>query len=232
MSAARDEASRFLRTEFLERIAHELRGPAGVTLGALDELEHTLGETVVEQNRLLFAMARRGVRRVLRTAERLTRTALLESSSPHITTVPSDACGIVKQATQDAQLTEARSSVRLNLRVPDEPIACEADSGWLTVALAELVSQAIRSARKEVAVALEPSDGAVFVRVTDDRTVAGDAPTERFVALADRRDAALGWPLVFDVAQAHGGGLQTETLRDAAGVVTGYRVSLQLRAAS
>src|SRR4051812_42731051 len=98
MSETREDASRYLRTELLERIAHELRGPAGVTLGALDELEHALGAQAVEQNQMLFAMARRGARRVLRTAERLARTALLESASQHITPVPSDLGKIVKQA--------------------------------------------------------------------------------------------------------------------------------------
>jgi len=55
--------------------------------------------------------------------------------------------------------------------------------------------------------------------------------SDRFVSIEDRRDAALGWPLVCDVARAHGGNLTTEPLRSEAGAVTGYRVTLSLRAA-
>ncbi|MEY4511307.1 MAG: hypothetical protein RLZZ450_3429 [Pseudomonadota bacterium] len=230
MSGTPDDVSRYLRTELLERIAHELRGPAGVTLGALDELEHSLGSDVVEQNRMLFAMARRGARRVLRTAERLARTALLESASPHISPITSDVRAVVKQASEDAELTEGRSSVRLKVNLPDQPCLCEADGGWLLVALSELVSQAIRAARREVEVTVE-GGATLAIRVSDDRTVVMDAPTDRFVALADRRDAALGWPLVWDVARAHGGNLETEPLRNEAGAVTGCRVTLSLRAA-
>ena len=223
-----DDVSRYLRTELLERIAHELRGPAGVTLGALDELEHSLGSDTVEQNRMLFAMARRGARRVLRTAERLARTALLESASPHITPVPSDVRAIVKQASEDAQLTEGRSSVRVKVNLPDQPCLCEADGGWLSVALSELVSQAIRCARREVEVTVE-AGAALAIRVSDDRTVVMEASSDRFVPLEDRRDAALGWPLVCDVVRAHGGNLTTEPLRSEAGAVTGYRITLTLR---
>jgi len=231
MSETREDVSRYLRTELLERIAHELRGPAGVTLGALDELEHALGTDAVEQNQMLFAMARRGARRVLRTAERLARTALLESASPHIVPVPSDLCAIVKQASQDAELTEGRSSVRVKVSLPDQPCQCEADGGWLTVALSELVSSSIRCARREVEVLVERSDASFVVRVSDDRTAVMEASAARFVALEDRRDAALGWPLVCDVARAHGAELSTEPLRNEAGAVTGHRVSLSLRVA-
>ena len=232
MSETREDASRYLRTELLERIAHELRGPAGVTLGALDELEHALGTQAVEQNQMLFAMARRGARRVLRTAERLARTALLESASPHITPVPSDLNTIVKQASDDAQLIEGRSSVRVKVSLPEQPCLCQADGGWLTVALSELVSSAVRCARREVEVRVETRGSTVVVRVSDDRTVAMEAPpAARFVALEDRRDAALGWPLVCDVARAHGGELQAEPLHNEAGAVTGYQVTLSLRAA-
>jgi FixJ family two-component response regulator len=102
----------------------------------------------------------------------------------------------------------------------------------LTVALSELVSSAIRCARRAVEVLVETSGSMLVVRVSDDRTVAMDAPpAARFVALEDRRDAALGWPLVCDVARAHGGELRTEPLQNEAGTVTGYRVALSLRAA-
>jgi signal transduction histidine kinase len=231
MSEARDDVSRYLRTELLERIAHELRGPAGVTLGALDELEHTLGPETVEQNRLLFAMARRGAKRVLRTAERLTRTALLESATPHINPVAGDLRKLVKQAVAEAEAVEGRSSVRVELTLPDEPVSCSADGGWLSVALGEVVSQAIRCARRTVEVSLESRPEHVLVRVSDDRTAVMEMPSQRFVPLEDRRDSALGWPIVCDVTAAHGGDVQGEPRKDAAGAIVGYLITLKLRAA-
>ncbi|MDB4972955.1 MAG: putative two-component sensor kinase [Myxococcaceae bacterium] len=232
MSDSRDDGSRYLRTELLERIAHELRGPAGVTLGALDELEHGLDPAVVDQNRALFAMARRGARRVLRTAERLTRTAQFEGASAHVMCVPCDLRSVVAQAVKDAEGIEGRSSIRIETVLPDDATECQGDSAWLLVALTELVSQSIRSARRSVAVSLQRVEDAAVVRVSDDRSVIMDSPAARFVPLKDRRDAALGWPLVCDVARAHRGALQSEPLLDAKGAVTGLAVTLRLPNAS
>jgi signal transduction histidine kinase len=227
--SSNDGASRYLRTELLERIAHELRGPAGVTLGALDELEHALGAEQAEQHRLLFAMARRGAKRVLRTADRLTRTALLESATLTVHCAPTDVRTLVKQAVRDAETIEGRMSVQLRLTLPEEPCFVDVDSGWWAMAIGELVSQAIRCARREVEVLVQPRAGVVTLQVRDDRVAIVDAPAERFVSLKDRRDAALGWPLIFDVARAHRAQLTNEPLRDGNGAVTGLRVTVELR---
>ena len=226
-----EDTSRYLRTELLERIAHELRGPAGVTLGALDELEHALDDAQLDQHKLLLAMARRGARRVLRTAERLTRTAQLEAGTTHVDRVPGDVRTIVKQAAEEAALIEGRSSVRVEVQIPDDPCTAAVDGGWLSIAIGELVAQSIRCARKSVEVTVEAASEIVRVVVTDDRVAASDMPARRFVHLNDRRDAALSWPLVCDVAQAHQAELHTEVLRTATGAVSGQRISLQLPSA-
>lgn len=222
-----------MRTELLERIAHELRGPAGVTLGALDELEHALGAAQSEQHRLLFAMARRGAKRVLRTAERLTRTAQLELGQLAAAEgAPCDLRSLVSHAVTEAQLIEGRTSVKVSLRAPDEPCLCLVDGGWWGVALGELVSQAIRCARREVDVLVALKDARVVVQVCDDRAAIVELPSERFVSAKDRRDASLGWPLVCDVVGERGATLSCEPLRDAAGALTGQRITVELSRAS
>jgi signal transduction histidine kinase len=226
-----DSTSRYLRTELLERIAHELRGPAGVTLGALDELEHALGPEQAEQNRLLFAMARRGAKRVLRTAERLTRTALLESGPLQVGRSSLDLRTVLRQAVRDAELVEGRSSVQVKLTLPEEPALVAGDGAWWTVAFGELVSQAIRCARRDVDVTMTANDH-VVVTVRDDRTAIIDASPHRFVQLRDRRDSALGWPLVWDVANAHGARIESEPLQDANGATVGLCISVELVASA
>lgn len=227
-AARSEELSRYLRTELLERIAHELRGPTGVTLGALDELERALGPELVEQNRVLFAMARRGARRVLRTADRLTRTSLLESGSPHIGRSLGDLRAVLQTAVQDAEQVEGRSSVRVAMELPGEPCLAKFDAAWMTTALGELVAQAIRCARRNVTVALSQLEGKVRLSVTDDRAVVSDTPAARFVSLQDRRDASLAWPLICDVARAHEGELSSEPVCDANGAVAGLRITFSL----
>lgn len=69
-----------LEPTFLLRMAHELRGPAGIIQGSLTELEAALGQEA-EQYQKLFAMARRGVARVTRTAALLEQTGRLAAGS-------------------------------------------------------------------------------------------------------------------------------------------------------
>lgn len=210
-----DEEDRFLRTEFLERVAHELRGPAGVTLGALDELELALAENPTPRVLALLSMARRGARRVLRTAERLSRTAQLEAGSVSVTPYPTDIRNLVTRATQEAADTEGRSSVEVVTDVPEEACMVAADSGWIGIALSEMVGQAIRCATRLVRVQVA-RDGDVFVIiVTDDRAAKPEAMRPRFSRNGGRRDTGLDMPLVHDVARMHGAPVEVLDQREA-----------------
>ena len=109
-----DESQTYLRTEFLERIAHELRGPAGVTRGALDEIERALGPRAAEV-KPFFAMARRGINRILRSADRLQRTAHFELRRENAARVPTDLRHIAAEATREAEEIESRRNIRVDV---------------------------------------------------------------------------------------------------------------------
>jgi CheY-like chemotaxis protein len=64
-----------LTPAFLNKVAHDLRGPAGVVTGALDELELALGPELAATHAMLLGMARRGAQKVLKVAEMLSETA-------------------------------------------------------------------------------------------------------------------------------------------------------------
>jgi signal transduction histidine kinase len=189
------DTEHYLKTELLERIAHELRGPAGVTLGALDEIERLLARTETEEeSRALISMARRGARRVLRTAERLTRTAQLEAGHAPMASVLLDVREIVAR-------------VRVELVTAAQPCVAHVDSSWLGAALGELFSQAIRCARSHVRIQVQADAGFVRISAEDDRANNVELPGARFLPLRDRRDCGLGWPMALDVARAHSGEL-------------------------
>jgi signal transduction histidine kinase len=199
-------SSNYLKTTFLEALAHELRGPSGVTLGALDELELALGEHA-HAHAALFAMARRGVRRVLRTADRLSRTAQLEQSGPILSREEIDLNALVERAAKEAELVEARRGIKLSLTLPDARSSARVDSTWLGAAMAELVGAALRSARKGVLVELQSTGDAYRFVVCDDGVAANLPRLRRFEPQEDRRDAGLAFPLAKEVAEAHGGEL-------------------------
>lgn len=209
--------SGYLRTTFLEALAHELRGPSGVTLGALDELELALGESAKEYASL-FAMARRGIRRVLRSADRLSRTAQLEGSTQVVSLEESDLCKIVERAVKEAELVEQRRGVKVDVKLPEGATPARVDANWLGSAFAEVVGAALRSARRAVLVELqETPDGFRFV-VCDDGVSSAPPRLRRFEPSDDRRDAGLAFPIVKEVTDAHHGEL-TMRSGDAGGLI-------------
>ena len=198
--------SSYLKTTFLEALAHELRGPSGVTLGALDELELALGDQA-QAHASLFAMARRGIRRVLRSTDRLSRTAQLEVSGLALNLEDTDLSLLVEKSAREAELVEARRGVKLEITRPNEPAIARVDVTWLGAALSELVAAALRSAKRSVLVELKQSGDTLRVIVCDDGPITSLPRLRRFEPSDDRRDAGLAFPLIKEVIDAHHGEL-------------------------
>lgn len=206
---SRPMATRPPRSEFLERVAHELRGPAGVTLGALEELELALSESEGTQTAPLFAMARRGVKRILRTADRLARTAQLESGRLAMSHTATDLRTLLTQVADEAEEIEGRRAVKIDKALPASPCTVMVDAPWLSVALGELVAQALRCARKSVRIELTREAAVVRICITDDGPVRSDAPEGQAAA---RRDGGFPHTLATEVVRAHGGELTWQVL--------------------
>lgn len=201
-----DSQSQYLKTSFLDALAHELRGPSGVTLGALDELELSLGDAAKEHARL-FAMARRGIKRVLRTADRLSRSSQLEQGGLAPLAQPVSLNTLVEQSVREAELVEGRRGVTVTVKPAASEPQVNADPEWLTAALTELCGYALRSARRSVRVEIADAADVAQVIVCDDGAATSVPRMRRFEATTDRRDAALAYPMIHDVIVAHGGEL-------------------------
>ena len=204
--APRVSQSTYLKTSFLEALAHELRGPSGVTLGALDELELSLGDEA-KAHASLFAMARRGVRRVLRTADRLSRTAQLEQSGPALSLEPTDLNGLVERALREAEQVEGRRGVSTDFKRAGAPLFLRVDANWLGAAVAEVIGAALRSARRSVLVELQEGAEQARIIVCDDGVATTPPRLRRFEPMEDRRDTGLGFPMIKEGVDAHGGEL-------------------------
>jgi signal transduction histidine kinase len=204
----------YLQTGFLERLAHELRGPVGVTSGALDEIELALEGDAPEGLGTYFLMARRGMKRVLRLAERLQRTAQLEAGNVEWAMAPIDLRVLAEQAAKEGELLEARRSVRVAVSSSEEPCPVAVDFSWMQFAITDLVGNAIRFARSSVSVRCAVSEGEVAVTISDDGPGFSGPPGQRFVPPAERRGVGLTLPLVRDVVVAHRGRLDLDGPRD------------------
>jgi signal transduction histidine kinase len=199
----------FAQGEFLQRVAHELRGPVGVVVGALDEIEFELGPES-DKIRTYLLMARRGAQRVLRTAERLQRASQLERGGVEWLMTPLDLCALVRTVAQECEAVEARRGIQLEVVPGDVECKIAADADWLRAAVVEILSNALRFATAKVSVRVSVDEDRVQLSVSDDGPGFDEPLGRRFEIATDARGVGLSFPLVRDVLAAHDGHLDID----------------------
>ena len=203
------EEHNYLRTSFLDRVAHELRGPAGVIDGAVQELEAALGPGA-QEHRVLLDMMRRGVRRIVRTADRLQQTGQCERDTLELTRQRTDLTELVRRSVSEATATEGRKKIRVDIDAPAMHSFCDVDERWMGVAVYEIASNSIRHARESVRVTIEQEPDEVVVSFIDDNRNAHEFAPMRFRQPREARGLGLALAIVRDVVQAHGGSLSID----------------------
>ncbi|MBX3200359.1 MAG: HAMP domain-containing histidine kinase [Labilithrix sp.] len=210
-AGAVDEAARsaHMRTQFLRRVAHDIASPTGVTMTVLEELANESARPE------LVAMARRGLRRLLRLSEQLALAADLEAGAFAPDRTLEDVRSLVKDALGQAVAIDGRRDVVTSCEVPDTKLVADVDRRVLGSALREVIGNALRLASSRVAVDVEHADGNVSVRVQDDGP--GLSPQvvatlgQRFTPGSTTRGLGLSLSMTHEVLSAHGGALTVET---------------------
>jgi signal transduction histidine kinase len=197
----------YLRTNFLERLAHDLRGAASTGGGALDELATQLSGNEGER----FAqIARRSLARVLRMSQSLAEAAELERGNVALHVTDNDLHTLISSAVGGAQALENRRGIALTVE-GGGTARCDAER--LKRAVFELASNAIRAARTKVQASATIHGARVVIAISDDGP--GAPPVvPRFTPTGERRGLGLGVAMAADVAALHGGGLTVERLSD------------------
>lgn len=208
------EVSAYLRTDFLARIAHDLRSPLGVTSGAIQELQATLGPDLQKEHIALLTMAQRSLKKLARLADRLNMIAQLERTKLELARSPSDLVEVTRTALKQALAIDGRSAVTVRTELPETPCLVLADPRWLVPAFAEMVGNAVRHAHRSACVRVECDQDDVRLIVEDDGGgLTPDAREMMFRRLVPRQnDRSLGFGLSIarDVLAAHGGTLEVQ----------------------
>jgi signal transduction histidine kinase len=198
-----------LRTQFLRRVAHDIASPAGVTMTVLEELANE------SRRPELVAMARRGLRRLLRLSELLALAADLEAGALSPAMTNEDVGALVKSAVDSAIAIDGRRDVAASYEAPETKLTVSVDRKLVASVLREIVGNALRIASGRVAVNVSKDDTNAIIRIEDDGP--GFPPEalailgERFTRRSSARSLGLSLSLAKDVLAAHGGELHIES---------------------
>ncbi|MDP2344109.1 MAG: hypothetical protein Q8O67_24340 [Deltaproteobacteria bacterium] len=128
-------------------IAHDVRGPVGVIIAVLHELEQGNGTSGPDLERLL-EMARRSTRKLERTASTLDAIAQLER--PLLANV--DLCPMLNAAVDRMRSLERRSQVKVQLPASDAPTRVQVAPSLFPHALEELFGWSLRRNPSELTI--------------------------------------------------------------------------------
>ena len=130
----------------LGRVSHDLRGPAGIVSGVLDELESRESDGT---DASLFAMARRGLGGILRIAERLEMVAQLDAGPLRVERLPIDLSALCHARWRhEAKTIQKRKSIAISLDLPANARAT-VDQRWFGMAVMEIIANSDSSREVE-----------------------------------------------------------------------------------
>lgn len=207
-----------LKTDFIAIASHELRTPLGLILGNASLLKELSGEDVSEYADAVLNSAMR--MRVL--IEDMTNLNMLQAGSANLVLSKRPLQPIVQLVHEEAlELVTAREQT-IKLSLPPETLEAMVDEQKITMALTNLLNNAIRFTPKEreLRLTLEQHGHEAWLRVHDDGI--GLVPDEletvfdSFYQVEDhltrQHDGlGLGLPIVKAIAESHGGRVWVES---------------------
>jgi signal transduction histidine kinase len=223
----------WVRTTFLRRVAHDIVGGAGVTRGALDEIERMAAEG--RRDEALLAIARRAVTKLERIGRRLRLVGLAEGGELMIAKASVDLREVVDAGVAEAAELDGRRTVKIERVRADAPLVTQADAEHVRIAISEIAANAVRFARARVRVIERRDEHDTFVIVIDDDGP-GFPPSlaselkPRLRSREGQRGMGASLPVAVDIVEAHGGRVSFETA-EWDGSARGGRVRLSFPAA-
>ncbi len=155
-----------LKSDFIAITSHELRTPLGLILGHATFLRETAGEDLHEQLDVVI----RHATRLKEIVESLSSVNNYEIGAARVRQHLVSMTNVVREVTQSFQEQAQRKGVRLNAQGGADPLAVEGEAGKISLALANLIHNAIifTEAGGEVKVSAEvAARGFVKVSVAD-----------------------------------------------------------------
>ncbi len=205
-----------LMDPFLRRLAHDLRGHAGIVSSSLEQAKEPGAPLET-----LLPLAARGAQKMLRLSEKIALFSEIQRLGAVVVRAPTDMALLVDDVVKKVNEASNRKSIVLGKTVPEMP-HLPVDGRLLGAAMVELGLNAVRFAKSQAHLTLEASPTGLLVRFQDD----GPGFPESFDVDAPTTTNGLGvsLPIAAAIARGHGGELTAKTHK-------GGRVELRIVAA-
>lgn len=155
-------------TELFSEVSHDLRGPVGVILGALGELQGEQMPPLDEEQRMLVGLVRRSATRLSHYATNLLELSRMDAGRFELHPQSQDFAAAVRGAIRYAEEVEHGHAVRVSVEAPSGGSEVHLDAERLHQLVANLVTRGLRSARRGVTVSVANGEGGVRMAVVDD----------------------------------------------------------------
>lgn len=214
------EADR-LKTEFIESVSHELRGPVTALNGAVLVLSAHMGERLDKDGRRLMDIATAGAARLLELVENLLDVTRIEGGGVEINPEKTDLERLAREIVKVFEVLAEEKGLALDVTFAGGSAEAEVDADAVRRVLENLVSNAIKYTESgKVSVEVRADDESVSFRVSD--TGGGiparfrDEAFKKFSRLhlsthSRQRGAGLGLAISKGLVEAQGGSITLES---------------------
>lgn len=210
------------KDDFVSTVSHELRTPLTSISGYLELLEDGFAPELTAQQKGMLGVVKRNVDRLRTLIEDLLTLSRVESDAFRTSFDLLDLSHLASDVTHDVAEIAVRANVSVRESGSDHPVLVFGDSGQLSRALLNLVTNAIKFSQRggQVLVRLTEVDGAAVISVVDHGIgiPAAELPTlgTRFFRGSNAVEAeitgtGLGLRIVQTIADNHGGRLEIES---------------------
>ncbi len=217
----REAAVARLRSDFVAAVSHEFRSP----LTAVRQMAEMLdGDRVPtdERRHTYYGMLAAEAARLQRLVETLLDFGRMEAGGERYRFVDLDAAALVREVVNDMQPQARELGQVIQIDGPDADIRVRADHGALSVALRNLIDNAIKYSPGEATVwvrwrkdhdraAICVVDRGVGIPRSEQRSIFGKFVRGRAAIEANIRGTGVGLAIVQQIVTAHGGDIRLES---------------------
>jgi len=192
-----------LMDPFLRRLAHDLRGHAGIVTSSLDQAREPGAPLDT-----LLPIAMRGAQKLLRLSEKIALFSEVQRQGIVLMRAPTDIGLLLADVAKKTNESSNKKSIVLTHESPELP-PLSLDGRLLAIALVELGLNAVRFAKSQAHLAVRKEGDALTFSFQDD----GPGFPEDFDIDAPATTNGLGVsiPVAAEIARAHGGSLAVRT---------------------